>query len=247
MVRVEAGTFWMGASLAYWDDAERDEKPSHQVTLSSYYIGETEVTQELWEAVMGNNPSSFEGTKRPVESVSWDGCLEFIKKLNAATGKTFRLPTEAEWEYAACGGNKSEGYKYSGSNKLDDVAWYDGNSGQRTHVVATKQANELGLYDMSGNVFELCSDWYGIYSDSSQTNPQGPGSGKFCVIRGGSWHNGAGSCRSSCREIRQHGIWNYVLGLRLVLSESYTNKPDNKTDKKDNNELDYRDGFWATL
>ena len=142
-----------------------------------YYIGQTEVTQALWEAVMENNPSHFKGLRKPVESVSWNDCQEFISKLNSLTGKRFRLPTEAEWEFAARGGNNSRGYKYGGGSNLDDVAWYKENSGSRTHDVGTKLANELGLYDMNGNVLEWCSDWYGSYDNSSQTNPRGAESG----------------------------------------------------------------------
>ena len=186
------------------------------MTLSDYYIGETEVTQELWTAVMGNNPSNFKGNKKPVEKVSWDDCQEFVKKLNQLTGKNFRLPTEAEWEYAARGGNKSKGYKYSGSNTIDDVAWYTSNSGSKTHDVKTKQANELGIYDMSGNVWEWCQDWYGSYNSGSQTNPTGPSSGSSRVCRGGSWFNGARYCRVSNRNCYfPDGSFSY-LGLRLV-------------------------------
>ncbi|MBQ8608093.1 MAG: SUMF1/EgtB/PvdO family nonheme iron enzyme, partial [Bacteroidaceae bacterium] len=170
MVRVEGGTFRMGATSEQVNPYN-DEKPVHSVTLSSYSIGQTEVTQALWKAVMGSNPSRFRGDNLPVERVSWNDCRTFIRKLNALTGRTFRLPTEAEWEFAARGGNQSQGYQYSGSNNLGSVAWYDSNSGDKTHPVATKSANELGLYDMSGNVWEWCQDWYGSYSSSSQTNP----------------------------------------------------------------------------
>ena len=155
MVEVRGGTFTMGATSEQEVDAFGDEKPAHEVTLSDYYIGKTEVTQALWKAVMGNNPSYFEGENLPVECISWHDCKTFISKLNALTGKNFRMPTEAEWEYAARGGSKSRGYKYSGSNTLDDVAWYSGNSDSETHEVGTKSPNELGLYDMSGNVSEL--------------------------------------------------------------------------------------------
>ena len=164
MVRVEAGTFTMGAT-AEMKDPWDDEKPTHRVTLiNDYYIGKYEVTQALWKAVMGNNPSEFKGDNLPVEQVSWKDCQKFLSKLNRITGKMFRLPTEAEWEYAARGGNKSRGYQYSGSNNLLDVAWYDDNSGRKTHAVGTKQPNELGIYDMSGNVCEWCQDWYGKYN-----------------------------------------------------------------------------------
>ena len=200
MVKVAGGTFQMGATSEQGSDAENDEYPVHSVTLSDYYIGQTEVTQELWEAVMGSNPSYFKGNdQRPVEAVSWNDCQEFIEKLNRLTGKNFRLPTEAEWEYAARGGSKSRGYKYSGSNDAKVVAWYDDNSGDKTHPVAQKQSNELGLYDMSGNVYEWCSDRYGRYSSNSQTNPRGASSGSDRVLRGGSWCSGAWCVRVSDR------------------------------------------------
>ena len=200
-------------------DAYDDEKPAHEVTLSSYYIGETEVTQELWEAVMGDNPSYFKKDDRPVEMVSWNDCQEFIGKLNRLTGKHFRLPTEAEWEYAARGGNRSKEYKYSGSNNLEEVAWYEGNSEDHTRSVGTKQPNELGLYDMSGNVWEWCADWYGGYSSEVQTNPTGPRSGSGRVNRGGSWRSGACICRSSNRDGSAPDYRGNYLGLRLALSE----------------------------
>ena len=220
MVYVEGGTFTMGATSEQGSNTYSDEKPAHSVTLSSYYIGQTEVTQELWEAVMGSNPSKFKGAKRPVEQVSWDDCQEFIRKLNAKTGKNFRLPTEAEWEYAARGGSRSQHYKYSGGNTIGDVAWYAVNYSDKvsgsTHSVATKRANELGIYDMSGNVWEWCSDWYGDYS-TSQTNPQGPASGSYRVYRGGSWFYGARLCRVSLRDCWSPGIRDFTHGLRLAL------------------------------
>jgi formylglycine-generating enzyme required for sulfatase activity len=150
--------------------------------------------------------------------VSWDEIQEFIKKLNAATGKQYRLPTEAEWEYAARGGNKSNGYKYSGSNTLGDVAWYDNNSGSKTHQVGTKQPNELGIYDMSGNVWEWCNDWYGAYSSGSQRDPAGASSGASRVLRGGSWINNSRLCRVANRSGDSSGVRNYGLGFRLVFS-----------------------------
>ena len=222
MVKVEAGSFDMGAtpemrSLQYPYD---DEKPDHRVTLTkNYYIGKYEVTQALWQVVMGNNPSRFTGDDLPVERVSWKRCQDFISKLNSLTGKRFRLPTEAEWEYAARGGNKSRGYRYSGSNTLDDVAWYGDNSGSKTHAVGTKQPNELGIYDMSGNVSEWCQDWRGSYSSSPQTNPTGAVSGSYRVDRGGSWLYSAWFSRSSSRGGRTPGGRDGDLGLRLVLSE----------------------------
>ena len=219
MVRVEAGTFTMGATPEM-KNPYSDEKPTHQVTLTNdYYIGKYEVTQALWKAVMGNNPSNFKGGNLPVEQVSWDDCQEFINKLNKITGKTFRLPTEAEWEYAARGGKKSRGYQYSGSNNISDVAWYDSNSGNKTHAVGSKQANELGIYDMTGNIWEWCHDCYGIYSSSSQTNPTGATSGSIRMGRGGCWGSGARYCRSSYRRSDASGNRYHYLGFRLVLSE----------------------------
>ncbi len=218
MIKVDGGTFTMGATKEQGRDAYRDEEPAHQVTLSDYYIGETEVTQELWQAVMGFNPSNFSGTNLPVEWVSWEDCQEFIKKLNQLTGKNFSLPTEAQWEFAARGGNKSKGYKYSGSNTLGDVAWYTSNSSGSSHGVGTKAPNELGIYDMSGNVWEWCSDWYAFYSSSAVTNPAGPLSGSYRVFRGGSWNNDERYCRVSNRYDFTQTLRDYDLGLRLALS-----------------------------
>ena len=218
MVKVEAGTFTMGASSEQGSDADSDEKPAHQVTLTKdYYIGQTEVTQALWQAVMGRNPSYFKGDNLPVELVSWDDCQTFITKLNSLTDSKFRLPTEAEWEYAARGGNKSRGYKYSGSNSINEVAWCTSttnNSG--TKPVATKAPNELGIYDMSGNVLEWCNDWYGSYSSSPQTNPTGASSGSYRVLRGGRWDYSARYCRVSRRYYDAPGRRDTDLGLRLA-------------------------------
>ena len=216
MVYVSGGSFMMGSdnSAAY-----SHEKPVHRVNLSSYRIGKYEVTQELWEAVMGSNPSHFKGSRRPVEYVSWDDCQTFIRKLNSLTGQTFKLPTEAQWEFAARGGNSSNGYKYSGSNyiDIDSVAWYDGNSGDITHDVGTKSPNELGIYDMSGNVWEWCHDWYGTYSSSSQVDPDGPSSGSDRVYRGGCWSSSVWDCRVSNRNYASPGGSNGASGLRLCL------------------------------
>lgn len=218
MVKVEGGTFMMGATAEQGSDAESDEQPAHQVTLSDYYIGKYEVTQAEWEAVMGKNPSFFKGDNRPVEEVSWEDCQKFIKKLNSLTGLNFTLPTEAQWEYAARGGRKSRGYKYSGSNDIGSVAWYRYNSGIETHPVGQKQANELGLYDMSGNVYEWCSDWDGSYSSGSQTNPTGAASGSRRVFRGGSCYIGARFCRVSFRYSDAPDFRYSDLGLRLVVA-----------------------------
>lgn len=219
MKYIEGGSFMMGAPN---DDNEAYdmEKPAHKVTLDSYYIAETQVTQELWQAVMGSNPSNFKGDiHRPVECVSWNDCQEFIKKLNRFTGKKFSLPTEAQWEYAARGGKKSKGYKFSGSNNLGDVAWYGGNSNSTTHPVAQKQSNELGLYDMTGNVWEWCQDWfdYNYYEKFRQNNPQGPSSGYDRVLRGGSWHHDPWDCRVSYRYFGNPGGRDGYRSLRLSL------------------------------
>lgn len=233
MIRVDGGTFTMGATSEQGSDADSDESPTHRVTLSTYYIGETEVTQALWQAVMGQKPTSDGsqwsstyglGNNYPAYYVSWNDCQEFIRKLNSLTGQSFRLPTEAEWEFAARGGNESRGYKYSGSNALSNVAWYwdnipsqeSGTAGYGTQNVATKSPNELGLYDMSGNVWEWCQDWYGNYSSSSLTNPMGPSSGSYRVHRGGSYAYDAGGCRVSNRGIMAPG-GRGILGLRLAL------------------------------
>lgn len=268
MIRVEGGTFTMGATPEQVDAQEQD-RPAHKVTLSTYYIGETEVTQELWNAVMANNPSHFAPTKsnaqcsyenfvldakrlseaypgmvriptreewdavmspgrsmqQPVEWVSWNDCQEFCRRLSLITGKTFRLPTSAEWEYAARGGNKSKGYIYSGSNNPDDVAWYKDNAfdvgeGHRdygTHPVKSKKPNELGIYDMSGNVLEWCSDWWENYTAKAETNPQGPATGEWKVLRGGQWGTYGREGRVSNRTNNHVGGKNDFTGLRIVL------------------------------
>ena len=217
MVGIEGGTFTMGATPEQGDDALDGEKPAHQVTLSSYAIGQTEVTQALWVAVMGSNPSRFSGRlENPVEGVTWNDCQEFITQLNALTGKNFRLPTEAEWEFAARGGNKSQGYKYAGSNDINEVAWYTDNS-TSTQPVATKKANELGIYDMSGNVWEWCQDYYGDYSSEPQTNPTGPETGTTRIRRGVGWNGSQLNGRVSHRSSREETYKYNSLGLRLAL------------------------------
>ena len=209
MIYVEGGTFAMGSNGGL-----DNERPVHNVTLDSYYIGETEITQAQWRAVMGSNPSSYTGDNRPVECVSWHDAQEFCKRLSELTGKYYVLPTEAQWEYAARGGNQSKGYTYSGSNNVNEVAKYNSSGGHSN--VKNKKPNELGIYDMSGNVYEWCRDWYGSYNSSSQTNPQGPNSGSYRVLRGGSWFNNASYCRVANRYI--YNPWNtsYRFGFRVV-------------------------------
>lgn len=238
MVYVEGGTFQMGSN-----SGESDEKPVHSVTVSSFYIGKYEVTQKQWTEVMGSNPSHFQGDNLPVEDISWYQAVEFCNKLSQKEGLTpaytingrnvtcnwnangYRLPTEAEWEYAARGGNKAKkrffgGYKnnYSGSNNIDEVAWYSSNSGSKTQAVGTKKANELGIYDMSGNVWEWCWDWYGSYSSGAKTNPRGSSSGSRRVLRGGSWLYYAKYCRSAYRRNSSPDDSNLNRGFRLLRS-----------------------------
>ena len=218
MVKVEAGTFMMGETKEM-ENSDEDDEPVHQVTLTNdYYIGKYEVTQALWQVVMGSNPSEIKGNNLPVETVSWDDCQEFISKLNRMTGRKFRLPTEAEWEYAARGGKKSRGYQYSGSNNIDDVAWY-GNNDDKTHPVGMKQANELGIYDMTGNVWEWCQDLYEEYSGLSQTNPTGAAIGDVFLSRGGCSGIDAMSCRPIVRNCYTSDARFGTLGFRLALSE----------------------------
>jgi formylglycine-generating enzyme required for sulfatase activity len=213
MVAIKGGTFQMGSNEG------DDEKPIHSVTVSDFSIGKTEVTQAQWVAIMGSNPSSFKGDNLPVEQVSWDDVQVFLGKLNVKTGKTYRLPTEAEWEYAARGGKDSQGYTYSGSNTIADVAEYDGNNNKSTKPVAGRKPNELGLYDMSGNVWEWCSDWYGenYYASLLQNNPQGPSTGSNRVFRGGSWPDHASYCRVAIRGLVTPYYRSYNLGFRLAL------------------------------
>lgn len=234
MIHVEGSTFEMGATSEQADDAFDEELPVHSVTLSDYLIGETLVTQELWNVVMGTtvrqqrekaNKAKIdwrllgEGRDYPMYFISWDDCQEFIEELNALTGEHFRLPTEAEWEYAARGGKKSRRYKYSGSEDINEVAWCGDNIYGETHPVGKKKANELEIYDMNGNVWEWCEDWYGedYYSDLHQANPEGPGDGSDRVIRGGSWNELPWNCRVSFRSGRTPGTRDNDLGFRLAL------------------------------
>ena len=221
LISIAPGSFMMGSNAG-----ESDEKPVHKVTLTEpFWMGRTEVTQAQWRAIMRTNPSPFKGEDDPVQKVSWNDCVKFCKKLTVrerAAGRLpanqeYRLPTEAEWEYCARGGVKSKGYKYSGSDTIGDVAWYDGNSGNETHPVAQKQPNELGLYDMSGNVWEWCGDYYDwSYPRDAQVNPTGPRSSKYRVIRGGCWYSYAELCRSSQRHGLGQSLADYYLGFRIV-------------------------------
>ena len=219
MVDVEGGTFRMGAKQGDYD-GDIDERPGQSVTLSTYMICKYELTQREWMAVMGTNPSFFVGEDLPVDCVSWEMINDhFLPKLRSMTGLNFRLPSEAEWEFAAGGGNKSNGYKYSGSNCIGEVAWNMENSNRMTHSVGQRNANELGLFDMSGNVWEWCNDWYSgvYYSSSTSNNPVGPVSGTHHVLRGGGWSSNAWSCRILYRHHDSPTGWSALYGLRLAL------------------------------
>jgi sulfatase modifying factor 1 len=216
-VFVKGGCYEMGDTFG---DGRSYEKPVHNVCVSDFSLGKYEVTQGQWQAVMGNNPANFKdcGANCPVEQVSWNDTQDFIRRLNGKTGKSYRLPTEAEWEYAARSGGQRE--KYSGGNDLDRVAWYNANSGGKTHTVGTKAPNGIGLYDMSGNVWEWCQDWYGekYYNDSPRSNPQGPSSGQYRVLRGGSWDNRPEYVRAAYRVWSEPADRNNNNGFRLSLS-----------------------------
>lgn len=222
MISVKGGIFEMGAQNVdpsqpnYDEEAWAREAPVHLVTLSDYYIGETEVTQELWQAVMGGNPSHFIGAQKPVEQVTWNDCQTFVKRLNQLTGMNFRLPTEAEWEFAAKGGNESQGYKFSGSDNIDEVAWYSAD-GKKTRDVKNKLPNELGIYDMCGNVMEWCYDLFADYTSNHQTNPTGAISGTDHIIRGGCCLSNAAYCRMTIRSFFNAGGLSYGIGFRLAL------------------------------
>ncbi|MCL2289637.1 MAG: SUMF1/EgtB/PvdO family nonheme iron enzyme [Bacteroidetes bacterium] len=215
MIWVEGGTFTMGCTDEQIGSCFENEMPLQQVTLSSFSIAKYPVTQKQWESIMGNNPGYPIDENRPVGGATLSNMHRFIKILNEVTGKSYRLPTEAEWEYAARGGNKSKEYKYSGSHEFDEVAWHSSNSNGIAHPVGTKKQNELGVYDMSGNVWEYCSDWYGTYIGGSQTNPTGPTGGSGYVIRGGGFNVSALRCRVSAR-LESPGFDSQAIGFRLV-------------------------------
>lgn len=217
MVVVAGGTFEMGGIETYGEQCYPDEFPKHTVTVDDYYIGQFEVTQELYKFVMGYNPSHFVGDSLPVDNISWVDAKTFIHELNKMTGKQYRLPTEAEWEFAARGGRWSQDLNYSGSDDLNAVGWCDGNSGRRTHAVGTKAPNELDIYDMCGNVYEWCQDRYAIYKADPQTNPQGPDFGKARVMRGGSWRSEARNCRNTYRSSEDYEARILNCGLRLAM------------------------------
>jgi formylglycine-generating enzyme required for sulfatase activity len=225
MVLVEGGKFTMGCPDEKDKDCGKDEMPAHEVTLNSFHIGKYELTQAQWKAVMAGNRSEFKGDDRPVERVSWDEAQEFIRKLNEHTGKNYRLPTEAEWEFAARGGKKSKGHRYSGGDSVGAVAWYGGNGGGETHPVGTKQANELGLHDMSGNVNEWVNDWKGDYWRRAQENPKGPESGKERVIRGGEYSDKEPYCRVTSRMESAPFSRGYKIGFRLAHDADPPAKP----------------------
>jgi len=214
MVYVDGGTYYMGTTNEI-SSSNKVDMLKHKVSVSGFLIGRYEVTQEEWQAVMGSNPSYFVGKRRPVEQISWDDCQLFIKKLNALTGYNFRLPTEAEWEYAARGGGSSTN-EYPGSNIIDDIAWFDENSNGKTHIVGQKEPNELDLYDIGGNVAEWCQDWYGIYDKDIQTNPIGPSNGSLRCVRGGDWNSDSKYCRISNRNCHTPQYTSYSLGFRLA-------------------------------
>jgi len=216
MVKVPGGSFTMGYKNGY-----PNELPVHKVLLDDYFIGKYELNQKIWFSVIGNNPAHFkDSTDGPVEMVTYFEVLEFIDKLNKLTELQFRLPTEAEWEYAANGGETGKRTRYAGSYKIDEVAWYEKNSGDRTHTVGQKLPNELGVFDMSGNVYEWTQDWYKRYKGKEQVNPQGPEKGKHKVIRGGCWHDNRDGCRVQCRVEMPPDDRNGCLGFRLALTTS---------------------------
>jgi formylglycine-generating enzyme required for sulfatase activity len=229
MVYVEGGTFTMGCTGDQGNECESDESPNRMTTVSSFYIGMLEVTQSQWEKVMGTSIYQQQskaggsntygvGSDYPMYYVSWEEAKEFCARLSRQTGRNYSLPTEAEWEYAARGGKRNEGTKYAGGWSIDDVAWYDGNSNSSTHMCGTKRSNALGIYDMSGNVWEWCEDWYGSqYLQYDNNNPKGASTGSNRVLRGGSWRSFAGSCRVANRDIGSPGHRRYNFGFRIVL------------------------------
>ena len=222
MVKVEGGTFSMGATSEQGTEAQFNEKPVHEVTLEDYYIGQTEVTQALWQAVMDYNPSYTRWPECPVDKISWNEYKDFIEALSELTGLPFRMPTENEWEYAARGGKYSKGYKYAGSDNIDEVAWYVANAEEKSHPVASKKPNELGIYDMSGNVYEWCEDKYLMYDGSepqySEKMLKSDKKREFHIERGGCWNYGPTMCRVAYRHAGNYTHMYAYDGLRLALT-----------------------------
>jgi formylglycine-generating enzyme required for sulfatase activity len=218
MIWVEGGSFIMGCTNEQQKECNDNEKPTRQVTLSGFYIGKYEITQAQWLSLMDSNPSYFPGDSLPVDAINFVDIEEFLQKLNASSGKNYRLPTEAEWEYAARGGHKSKATKFSGAYNVNEVAWYESNSGKRPHPVGTKAPNELGLHDMSGNVYEWCQDWYDDdYTNASKNNPTGPADGTTRVMRGGNWEENAHFDRVSYRADNNPNDRFNSVGFRVVL------------------------------
>jgi formylglycine-generating enzyme required for sulfatase activity len=217
MILVEGGTFQMGATSDQGTDCSKDELPVHSVQISDFYMLKTEVTQELWLAIMESNPSLNKRSNQfPLENVSRVDVEAFIQRLNFLSCKNYRLPTEAEWEYAARGGKKNRHFLYSGSSDANLVSWNNVNSSGKSHIVGTKQANEIGLYDLSGNLWEYCSDWYAPYSAELKVNPKGPAIGAEYVVRGGSWAGSSWLCRNSLRFHFSTDFKSPYVGFRLV-------------------------------
>ena len=229
MIHVEGGSFAMGGTPEQRSEPMSLERPVHRVILSDYWIAETEVTRRLWKAVMGAAPkdggNDWLADDMPQEWVSWTDCCRFIHTLDSITGLTFRMPSEAEWEYAARGGRKPSRTRYAGDNDATLVGWVYSNSGSRTHTVAQKQPNGLGIYDMTGNVWEWCGDFFSLYADTLQVNPQGPATGTRRVVRGGSWDNAADNVRLSARQGREQDYTFYDCGMRLAMSDTTAQDP----------------------
>lgn len=219
MIPVIGGTYYMGPTKEFGKVNDIGDMPVHRVTVSDFYMGQTEVTQAIWEAIMQDNPLKAVNPDFPIVGVSWEKCQVFIDKLNELTGKKFRLPTEAEWEYAARGGNKSQNMKYSGGDNILSVAWYKSNCENRIHAVKCKQPNELGIFDMTGNAAEFCSDWYAKYETQDQTDPKGPSNGTKRICRGGGWISPEKDCSICTRGYISPNELHKAIGFRLVLSE----------------------------
>ena len=237
MVSVAGGTFTMGCTFEQGVDCGFDENPTHEVQLTGFYIAKYEVTQALWKQVMGNNPSRFKGDSLPVENVSWDDVQIFLQRLNVQTGKKYRLPTEAEWEYAARGGNQSQQKQFSGDFEVATVAWCITNSKNTTHTVGGKQPNELGLYDMSGNVWEWCSDYYGTYVNGRQNNPKGAKKGTARVLRGGCFTGTILQCRVAARKSQYSGNRDYMTGFRLAMDDEEAIRAEAEAHQMEQNDV----------